>query len=72
VLEPVGGEVPRRTWSMRTLSGEAICSEVKSHLGSHLLTLESRLYTQHTNRHPEVASSNTMGEDDGCKGKIDL
>jgi hypothetical protein len=48
------------------------CSEVKSHLGSHLLTPESRLYTQHTNRHPEVASSNTMGEGDGCKGKLDL
>jgi hypothetical protein len=48
------------------------CSEVKSHLGSHLLTPVTRLYTQHTNRHPEVASSNTMGEGDGCKGKLEL
>jgi hypothetical protein len=48
------------------------CSEVKSHLGSHLLTAVTRLYTQHTNRHPEVASSNTVGEGDGCKGKQDL
>jgi hypothetical protein len=47
-------------------------SEVKSHLGSHLLTPVTRLYTQHTNRHPEVASSNTMGEGDGCKGKQDF
>jgi hypothetical protein len=38
------------------------CSEVKSHLGSHLLTPVTRLYTQHTNRHPGVASSGTMGE----------
>jgi hypothetical protein len=45
---------------------------VKSHLGSHLLTPESRMYTQHTNRHPEVASSNTIGEGDGCKGELDL
>jgi hypothetical protein len=43
------------------------CSEVKSHLGSHLLTPVTRLHTKHTNRHPEVASSNTMGEGDGCK-----
>jgi hypothetical protein len=48
------------------------CSEVKSHLRSHLLTPVTRLYTQHTNRHPEVASGNTMGEGDGCKGKQDL
>jgi hypothetical protein len=48
------------------------CSEVKSHLGSHLPTPVTRLYTQHTSRHPEVASSNTMGEGDGCKGKLDL
>jgi hypothetical protein len=38
------------------------CSEVKSHLGSHLLTPESRLYTQHTNRHSGVANSSTVGE----------
>jgi hypothetical protein len=49
-----------------------MCSEVKSHLGSHLPTPVTRLYTQHTSRHPEVASSNTMGEGDGCKGKLDL
>jgi hypothetical protein len=48
------------------------CSEVKSHLGSRLLTPVTRLYTQHSYRHPEVASSNTMGEGDGCKGKQDL
>jgi hypothetical protein len=48
------------------------CSEVKYHLGSHLPTPVTRLYTQHTNRHPEVASSNTTGEGDGCKGKLDL
>jgi hypothetical protein len=48
------------------------CSEVKSHLGSHMLTPVTRLYTQHTNRHHEVASSNTMGEGDGCKGKQDI
>jgi hypothetical protein len=47
-------------------------SEVKSHLGSHLLTPESILYTQQTNRHHEVASSNTMGAGDGCKYKLDL
>jgi hypothetical protein len=40
----------------------AICSEVKSHLGSHLLTPVTRLYTQHTNKHPEVASSNTVAK----------
>jgi hypothetical protein len=50
----------------------AVCSEVKSHLGSHLPTPVTRLYTQHTSRQPEVASSNTMGEGDGCKGKLDL
>jgi hypothetical protein len=49
-----------------------MCSEVKSHLGSHLPTPVTRLYTQHTSRHPEVARSNTMGEGDGCKGKLDL
>jgi hypothetical protein len=49
-----------------------MCSEVKSHLGSHLPTPVTRLYTQHTNRHPGVASSDTMGEGDGCKGKLDL
>jgi hypothetical protein len=38
------------------------CSEVKSHLGSHLLTPVMRLYTQHTNRNHGVASSSTMGE----------
>jgi hypothetical protein len=38
------------------------CSEVKSQLGIHLLTPVTRLYTQHTNRHPGVASSSTMGE----------
>jgi hypothetical protein len=48
------------------------CSEVKSHLGSHLPTPVTRLYTQHTNRHPGVASSDTMGEGDRCKGKLDL
>jgi hypothetical protein len=53
-------------------TGEGYCSEVKSHLGSHLLTPVTRLYTQHTNRHPEVASSITMGEGDGYKGKLDL
>jgi hypothetical protein len=51
---------------------EDACSDVKSHLGSHLLTPVTRLYTQHTNRHPEVASSDTKGEGDGCKGKLDL
>jgi hypothetical protein len=35
----------------------SICSEVKSHLGSHLLKPETRLYTQHRHRHPCVASS---------------
>jgi hypothetical protein len=39
-----------------------ICSEVKSHLESHSLTPVTRLYTQHTHRHPGVASSSTMGE----------
>jgi hypothetical protein len=48
------------------------CSEVKSHLRSHLPTPLTRLYTQHTSRHPEVASINTMGEGEGCKGKLDL
>ena len=38
------------------------CSKAKSHLGSHLLTPVTRLYTQHTHRHPGVASSNAMGE----------
>jgi hypothetical protein len=38
------------------------CIEVKSHLGSHLLTPETRLYTQHTHRHTGIASSNAMGE----------
>jgi hypothetical protein len=35
----------------------AICSEVKSQFGSHLLKPETRLYTQHTHRNPGVASS---------------
>jgi DDE superfamily endonuclease len=38
------------------------CSKVKSHLESHLLTPEKRLYTQHTHRHPRVDSSSTVGE----------
>jgi hypothetical protein len=38
------------------------CSKAKSHLGSHLLAKETRLYTQHTHRHPGVASSNAAGE----------
>jgi hypothetical protein len=46
-------------------------SEVKSHLGSHLPTPATRLYTHHTIRHPGVASSDTVGEGDGCKGKLD-
>jgi hypothetical protein len=40
----------------------ATCSEVKSHLGSHLLTPVTRLYTQYTHEHPKVNSSSTMGE----------
>jgi hypothetical protein len=68
------GNVYMRTdiYGTSVLVADGRCSEVKSHLGSHLLTPVTRLYTQHTNRHPEVASSNTMGEGDGCKGKLDL
>jgi hypothetical protein len=37
-----------------------------------LPTPVTRLYTQHTNRHPGVADSDTMWEGDGRKGKLDL
>jgi hypothetical protein len=33
-----------------------VCSKVKSRLGSHLLTPETRLYTQRTHKHPSVYS----------------
>jgi hypothetical protein len=79
---PVDANILRTKWVLVVKNAESdnpiykarlvLCSEVKSHLRSHLLTPESRLYTQHTNRHPEVASSNTLGEGDGCKGKQDL
>jgi hypothetical protein len=38
------------------------CSEVKSHFGRHLLTPETRLYTQHIHRHPGGGSCSTAGE----------
>jgi hypothetical protein len=46
----------------RRIPSHEPCSKVKSHLGSHLLSPETRLYTQHTKRHPGVASSNAVGE----------